>query len=1193
MRRSERASAHDLESVVARSARFRLEGQFGRGASGVVFDVFDRKNAQRVALKISHIPDGRGPLSSTRWLESHVKTPRSNLVRVFETGLLEGHPFYTMERIEGRDLVRALRSRADDRERSGLRDAFVQLTRALNALHEDGCVHRDVKPANVIMTYEGRVVVLDLDLIVTCGEASASSSAVGTPAYMSPEQAAGGLLSPASDLYAVGVMLYEALSGGLPYAAPADKQAAANLQHRPLPLSVDIPADLARLCHQLLEPVADLRPSAYAVLQTLGVAAADNELTPTISKESTWVGRSRELAILWRAWQRAGTRGTWLHIQGPAGRGKSELVKRFLSELSRKEPQVQQLSVCFEGHARGPYGALEDLIQALVIRAELLPKQGAYEPCLDEMFPCVRRLTRGKTATPTEGPLDPHEHRERAELSLRALLLAIAGCGPVLVWLDDTHHAPGDASRVVQHWMRFPSPPGVLLITCGEEPAWARVRHGDVEHLALEPLAQHETLALCAETVRVLSIVGDAPLSQLAEISVGEPWSALEVCRAFRATGVVTFATAEEALLSRVGRLPPRAREVLELIAVAQRRVSYEELVAAARVHESQVASALHVLSGAALVHFDVEARSIDAHPRVATVVREALDEVRAADHYESWMLVSHGQSSPSVFSRSYYADRGRKVEALHAAAWEAARLARRQLAFAHAAELAQRAHLAQPSADSHTQRELAELLALAGRNLEAAAAYERAGEQGSPLDRVEVARLRARLLLRQGEIQPALAAAHEVLASVGLKLPTSTGHVIASLLWNKALLSLSGQTFRPLPKNKIPAAELARVDALWSMGTLVATTDAMLGVELTTRCTRLALRCGDPERAARALLNEALNDVVSEKAPFPRARKRLQQADALVSGIRDPALHAYVRMAQGVVSFFIGEPTCALEHLDAADAMFATYTQHDLHQLTTRQFGVQILFMLAQAGAARERTERFVQQSEARGDLHAVTTLTAVGVVPSLLCTEDDPEAAREALTRAMSIWPRDQVYLQHLNELIAEMMILEYSRRPGMVASIDARVAELAHAPVFRAPPVRAVIDCFRVYGCLVEAAHARGDERKRWTTITRRENEKLANSPIGFARRRALQITPQVLLVEGRRDEARLATERAREDFQRSGHDVTWTEYILGRLEGGSEGRARVEAARVRMQEGGYRNIERALAMGGGDLVDGGEL
>jgi serine/threonine protein kinase len=125
--------------------------------------------------------------------------------------------FFTMELIHGTDLLDHLRADGSDLGRP--QRALGQVCRGVMALHQAGKLHRDLKPSNVLVTPEGRVVLLDFGLVRDLDGATITSTA-GTPAYMSPEQCRGEVLTEASDWYALGVMLYEALTGRRPFDGP-------------------------------------------------------------------------------------------------------------------------------------------------------------------------------------------------------------------------------------------------------------------------------------------------------------------------------------------------------------------------------------------------------------------------------------------------------------------------------------------------------------------------------------------------------------------------------------------------------------------------------------------------------------------------------------------------------------------------------------------------------------------------------------------------------------------------------------------------------------------------------------------------------------------------------------------------------------------------------------------------------------
>jgi serine/threonine protein kinase len=190
--------------------RFEPIALLGEGAVGEVYAAHDRDRGTRVAVKRLR---RLGPDDVQRFkheFRSLADLHHPNLVSLGELFLEDGEWFFTMELIEGVSFLDWVRP-AGRLDEARLRAALGQLAAGLSALHAAGKVHRDVKPSNVLVNAEGRVVLLDLGLVADVR--SSGSSFVGTPHYRAPEQAARQPAGRAADWYAVGVMLYEALTG--------------------------------------------------------------------------------------------------------------------------------------------------------------------------------------------------------------------------------------------------------------------------------------------------------------------------------------------------------------------------------------------------------------------------------------------------------------------------------------------------------------------------------------------------------------------------------------------------------------------------------------------------------------------------------------------------------------------------------------------------------------------------------------------------------------------------------------------------------------------------------------------------------------------------------------------------------------------------------------------------------------------
>ncbi len=192
--------------------RYRVVGLLGRGGMGEVYRADDLRLSQPVALKF--LPDGLSQ-DPDRLAQFHeeVRTSRQvshpNVCRMHDIGEVDGHPYLTMEYVDGEDLATSLRRIGRFPEDKAL-DIARQLAAGLAAAHERGIVHRDLKPANVMLDGAGKVRIMDFGL-ASAGESAFARA--GTPAYMAPELLRGQAATPRSDLFALGLVLYELFTG--------------------------------------------------------------------------------------------------------------------------------------------------------------------------------------------------------------------------------------------------------------------------------------------------------------------------------------------------------------------------------------------------------------------------------------------------------------------------------------------------------------------------------------------------------------------------------------------------------------------------------------------------------------------------------------------------------------------------------------------------------------------------------------------------------------------------------------------------------------------------------------------------------------------------------------------------------------------------------------------------------------------
>jgi predicted Ser/Thr protein kinase len=249
------------------AGRYRIVAPLGRGGMGEVYRAEDVKLGQPVALKF--LPAGlRGDPDRRRRLLDEVKLARRvahpAVCRVWDVGEVDGHDFLTMEYVDGEDLASLLRRVGRLPE-----DRAVQVARelcaGLAAVHEQGLIHRDLKPPNVMIDGRGRAKLADFGLAAFAEDVSGAEIRSGTPAYMAPEQLEGREATARSDIYALGLVLYEVFTGREAYPARSWEEARRRSDTRPTSPSShvkDLDPAVERVIERCLEKDPAMRPSS-------------------------------------------------------------------------------------------------------------------------------------------------------------------------------------------------------------------------------------------------------------------------------------------------------------------------------------------------------------------------------------------------------------------------------------------------------------------------------------------------------------------------------------------------------------------------------------------------------------------------------------------------------------------------------------------------------------------------------------------------------------------------------------------------------------------------------------------------------------------------------------------------------------------------------------------------------------------
>jgi serine/threonine-protein kinase len=263
-------------STTTIAGRYRLEGRLGVGGMSTVHLAFDQRLERNVAIKLlaEHLADDASFVSRfRREALSAARLVHQNVVQVFDFGFDEGHHqhFIVMEHVSGHSCAELLRDRGHlDVEQAVW--IVTQACRGLDYAHRNGVVHRDVKPGNLLVSDAQVVKLADFGIARATDQSSITQvgSVLGTAAYLAPEQARGEEAGPRADIYSLGVVAYQLLSGRLPYEANSLSELALK-QQREAPARLEdvnprVPPELARAVRMALEIDQESRPADALVL---------------------------------------------------------------------------------------------------------------------------------------------------------------------------------------------------------------------------------------------------------------------------------------------------------------------------------------------------------------------------------------------------------------------------------------------------------------------------------------------------------------------------------------------------------------------------------------------------------------------------------------------------------------------------------------------------------------------------------------------------------------------------------------------------------------------------------------------------------------------------------------------------------------------------------------------------------------
>jgi eukaryotic-like serine/threonine-protein kinase len=1188
------------------AGRFEVRGTLGAGGAGVVYRAFDRQLQREVALKSLRQASGRDLYRFKKEFRALADIVHPNLVALHELHATDGEWYFTMELVEGVsfiDWVRPpagepgpMRSRQDiitaSVDTGRLHGAMIQLVDALIALHRAGKLHRDLKPSNVLVTQTGRLALLDFGLVATVAEGDPERLAVGTPVYMSPEQAADQPLAEASDWYSLGAMLYEALVGRRPFEGDSEQvMTRKQVEQPPTPRQLDtsVPPELSRLCMQLLQPQAAARPTGIAILEALG--ATPSEVTRTIGRSyppATFVGRVAEMEVLLRALADVRRGGGAMLVKGRSGIGKSTLIRRFLRGLGDTVFVLE--GRCFEREAV-PFKMLDGVVDSLAGAIVGLPLQLAEQLAprdlgsLVRLFPVLRRVpTFTELAAHSPVPPDPQEMRRRGFQALRAVLGRLARVRPVVVFVDDAHWGDADSAVFLAELIHSAEPGMLVLVAHRPEdylgvvaqvrrPPGGNARRGDVRELEILPLSDHEAAAL------VTQIAGDiGRAGEVVAAGGGNPLVLTEMARAPELTAGLRI---DDLVRERALKLSPDAQAMLAVSSIAARPLPVEIAAHAAGVvggHDE--ATQLSVERLATLRQVGDQMILHPAHDHVRVAVLASLDAEARAGWHEALARAFEAVQGPEQLDSQavveHWLAAGHPANAAHHAVSAALRV-EEAFAFRRAAELYEIA-LAYGPWDTIGQRDLlrrkAHALQCAGQLDEAAHVYAHAAQLLSDADAIDLERLHVEVLLRRGRLGEALPAAEKLLAQVGIRIPLAGRTSRTRLATQWLQVKLRGLDYVERDASAIPAHDLLTIDVLYSIASSLAFADPALGRVVQTELVRAALDAGEPVRVCLALAQEVCYAAAGGSRNRAAVEAVAARLKTVAIRIAYPHVIGLADTAMGIAAHMSGRWADARGHLEAGLATLRDHGAGVRWEIDIGDsFWLATLFYLGEWREMARITQLLLREASDRGDIVAQQGLRT-GRCNLAWLLLNRPDEAQAQLTAACETLG-EGFHLTHVQAAVAQINIELYL---GHTAAASRGLLEawpsIEQIGVMRLQQPRTEINLLRARTLLADPTQA-----DRLRSARALGDEMLKEGAIWAA---GLGHLVRAAVFAWSSDEAAALGElvQAEEDLVAAGMlgFLHIARLRRGLLEGGAGGTARAEAARDVLRELGATDPDR---------------
>lgn len=1241
----------DIGRVTSSFEAFRNWGHFhprrvlGIGATGIVFECCESRNPhespdesglERVAVKHlfqnASVLDGYNFKNEFRLCE---RILHENLVRIISLVTKHSGYFIVMELIEGTcldDYILEQRSDGRDTKASDpgqttvnlpddsttsylvptnrstrmheqrMRDAFRQLARGVHYLHSMNIVHCDLKPSNILVSQQGRVVIVDFGLAVVKNETAINQlaladqiSVAGTIPYMSPEQAAGQRYpGEASDWYSVGVALFQVLTGQLPFAGDARtilklKQT----QDAPLVQTFQpgVPYDLAELCNQLLQRDPEKRPSGSEVVNRLSKSTnplnlpETNNSSGTRAESENLIGRARELEELMQAFaviresheSKTDIGARVVFVRGQSGIGKTTLLNKFHGAVRRSGGYVVE-GRCYDGEIV-PFPGVDSLVDALsnCLRAsdgrevERLHLHFRKElTALVRMFPILRRVPQvAKLQTELDCNLDQVALKELATKALRELFRQLAIDHPLVLSIDDMQWADFDSMELIYELLCGSEHPPNILFTLwyrsDDSSSIDRLRlplrrqsEIEVREMELQSLSHEHSLRLAASLLESnLKLDRDLAVN-IANESHGNPLFIHILANGGLGT---TKESIHDVIWQRISRLPANAQRILIAVSVAAMPLNRQATREVAMM-DQELTNILASLRASNLIKYvgqSEEKRLEPFHAEIREAILSRCEPPRLRSIHGQLASALENVDSDAALIAFHYAQAGQINRACEY--YEKAALnAYNALAFESSATHFRRARaLSKQPWDTAKLERLSDAVANAGHAFEAAQTYLEAAKGGSGMEQIELQRRAMMQYLISGHSKEGANVLDAVLKAIRLYVPQ--GEYMTLFAWLAMRISLKLFIVRPWNRQtQIACLRISnltiQMEVCWSAAIGYMSVNPVRAMYFQALNLRFAYKTGDIRRICRANYLDIFQMVLTGMRAKKRCERLLIETDELKKDLNDGYLNGLSALAAGEIKYWTGQSFEAISYFTNAENLLRGRCRDVSWELDTVEFyRLWALYLSGQLLELIRRLPAIHKAAIERQNLYLASAVVSPAGVIAWLALGKPKEARQELQSLTLNFSPDG---LQALFSVMGQVQIDIYEKKGNVALERMSSSWRSAQGPLLRkVEGIRVFVRYLRA--CTVMCAVSTGESPIELLRIAERDARSLTREKADWVKPQAALIMGGIQILRSDFESAKASLSFAEREFRKWRQELfaNAVQWHLGTITGGVEG------------------------------------